>query len=78
MARVELKEDNLDNVVGGAFNWYSEDDGSKFCHVDGVGTYKVTASAQSRWMILMLQHKLDGWTAADFVNVLVSEGYFSK
>lgn len=77
MARMELNEENLANVVGGAFNWYSEDDGSSYCKVDGVGTYKVTPSAQSRWMMLMLQHKLDGWTAADFVDVLVSEGYFS-
>lgn len=76
MTRVELKEHDIEQVVGGAFNWYYDSQGAKHCKVDGVGTYNVTATAQDRWLALMLEHKLDGWTAADFVNVLVSEGQF--
>lgn len=74
--RKELNSQDLEMIVGGAFNWYYDEDGARHCSVDGVGDYKVTSSAKDRYTALKLQHKHDGWHASDYVDVLVSEGYF--
>ena len=76
MARKELKEQDIEKVVGGAFNWYYDRDGAARCRVDGVGDYNVTHTAKDRYAALKLEHKLDGWKGADYVAVLVDEGYF--
>ncbi|MBR4235952.1 MAG: hypothetical protein IKR85_07810 [Clostridia bacterium] len=77
MARVELNEQDMEEVVGGAFHWSYDSQGAKKCHVDGVGDFSVTTTAKDRYIALKLEHKLDGWTGADYVNVLVEEGYFT-
>ena len=75
--RVQLNEQDIENVVGGAFNWYTDNDGNVFCRVDGFRTYKATTSAQNKLMRLMVTHKKDGWTAKDYVDALCEGGYFS-
>ena len=74
--RVELTGKNLEEVVGGAFNWYYDKQGASFCWVDGVGNFQVTATAKDRYNALKLEHKLDGWSAADYANALVAENLF--
>ena len=76
MTRVELNEQDMEKIVGGAFNWYYDRQGAARCRVDGVGEYYVTSSAKDRYAALKLEHKLDGWKGADYVAVLTAEGYF--
>ena len=79
MGRVELNEENVENVVGGAFNFYYDAQGVKSCFVDGVGDFSCTVEATDRLSALKLQHKRDRWTAQQYVDVLVDEGlFFSK
>lgn len=78
MERIELKEENLEEVVGGNFNWYKERGTSKpMCYVTGIGEYYVSSSAKSRYNALKLEHKADGWTEQQYVSALLGEGQFS-
>lgn len=45
MARIAVDEERLDEVVGGAFNYYTNKQGQRKVVVDGVGTYYCTADA---------------------------------
>jgi len=47
--RVKLDDQVLENVSGGAFNFYNKD-GKAMCYIDGVGTYYCSAEASS-WII---------------------------
>ena len=49
-ARMQLNDDQLDMVTGGAFNFYAGKDGQKQVYVDGVGTFNCNDSA-SAWII---------------------------
>lgn len=42
MARVELKEGNMEQIVGGRMKFYSKD-GENYVDVIGVGTYHTSA-----------------------------------
>lgn len=48
--RVQLNDDQLDMVTGGAFNFYAGKDGQKQVYVDGVGTFNCSDAA-SAWII---------------------------
>ena len=76
--RTELNEQEVEEVVGGNFNWYSQR-GTQLnkCRVTGIGDYFVSPTAKSRYNVLKLEHKLDGWTEQDYVNTLLCEGEFS-
>ena len=83
MARIELNEQNLEDVVGGAFNWCVGDDGmTTECRVDqkGVvlGEFTCEPGAKARYNALKLEHKLDGWSCAQYLEVLVNEGLFHR
>ena len=43
--RIPLEEDRLDEVVGGAFHYYTNSKGQKRCYVDDVGTFYCNAEA---------------------------------
>lgn len=76
--RIELNEQELDDIVGGSFNWYNERGTTlKRCRVTGVGTFYVTSTAKARYNVLMLEHKGEGWTEQDVANKLLAEGEFS-
>ena len=47
--RMQLNDDQLEQVTGGAFNFYSRD-GQKLVYVDGIGTFYCNDSASS-WII---------------------------
>ncbi len=74
--RVELKEQDLENVVGGAFNFYYDANGAKRCDVDNVGDYACSADARDRLTALKIQHRADRWSAAQYTEALINEGYF--
>lgn len=79
MARVELNEQNLEDVVGGNFNWCKQRGTYlAMCRVTGQGDFYVRPTAKSRYNVLKLEHKSDGWTEVDILNQLLSEGEFSS
>jgi len=72
--RIELDEERLDEVVGGAFNYYTTKKGTRKCQVDGVGTYYCTADAFGA----VAAHASDtSLTAQQVVSWALSHGYFS-
>lgn len=77
MAR-EIINDNLaDDVVGGSFNWWREDDGTRKCLVTGTGgTYICTADAKDTFAWLKAEHRGEGWTEAMYVDELIRRGDF--
>lgn len=72
--RIELDEERLDEVVGGAFNYYTNSKGQRKCVVDGVGTYYVTADAFGAVCAYTSDTSI---TAQEAVNWAISNGYFS-
>ena len=74
--RIQLSEEELEDVVGGAFNFYYNDDGAYACYVDGIGRFQCNSRARDRYTALKLQHKKDRWTAQQYIDALVSEGLF--
>lgn len=75
MAREFIDEERLDEVVGGAFNYYTNKAGQRKCVVDGVGTYYVTADA---FGAVAAYSSDTSKTAQDVVNWAVANGYFSS
>ena len=74
MARIELDEERLDEVVGGAFNYYTNKTGQKKCVVDNVGTYYVSATGFENVVAYASDVTL---TAQQIVDWALANGYFS-
>lgn len=72
--RVELNEQELEGVVGGAFHYYQKN-GYNVCRVDDVGVYYASADAFGK----IAAYAADtSKTAQQVVNWAVSNGYLSK
>ena len=70
--RVPLNDQVLEQVSGGAFNFYSQD-GKTQCYVDGLGTFYCSEAA-SKWIINQVSM---GNTAPDTVVAeAVEKGLF--
>ncbi len=76
MSRVELNEQNLEDVIGGAYHFYYDEAGVKCCKVDGIGIFKCTAEAQDKLYYFKLMHKGEGLKAADYVQMMLECGCF--
>ena len=76
MAREMLNEDQMKDVVGGHFNWWKEEDGTRMCMVNNVGTYKCTVDAKDTFAWLKAEHRGEGWSEADYVQALIECGDF--
>lgn len=74
LARVEINEQDLNNVVGGAFN-YIERNGQTICIVDGVGAYYASSDAFGAIAAYSSDVTL---TAQEVVDWAVANGYLSK
>lgn len=75
--RIQLSEENLEQVVGGNFNWWKEEDGTRMCMVNKIGTYVCTVDAKDTFAWLKAEHRGEGWTEQDYVNELVRLGEFT-
>lgn len=75
MAREFIDEERLDEVVGGAFNYYTNSQGQRRCYVDNIGTYYVSADA---FGAVAAYSSDTSKSAQDVVNWAVANGYFSK
>lgn len=78
MARVELNDMEMENVVGGAFhyNTHTSADGDEYmtCRVDGAGTYYCTENAKRKISIYIVSNP--NCTLNDVINYALSNGYF--
>lgn len=75
MSREFIDEERLDEVVGGAFNYYTNSKGQRKCHVDDVGTYYVSADA---FGAVAAYSSDTSKTAQEIVNWALNNGYFSN
>jgi len=74
MAREELNEQNLEDVVGGAFWFWTEPDGSYHCKVDGVGTFNATTEARRALSLFYIENNKP--SAQDMVDYAVANNLF--
>ncbi|MBE5807523.1 MAG: hypothetical protein E7317_04190 [Clostridiales bacterium] len=72
-ARVRISEQDMQNVTGGAFNFYSKGD-TEMCYIDGLGTYYCSPEA-SAWAVSRITK---GMSPADVIAEAVQEGMFWK
>ena len=72
--RVELNGADLENIVGGSFNYHYKEDGSMYCQVDGAGTYDCTSDAKDKISVYILTHS--GCNLDDVVNYALDNGLF--
>ena len=72
--RIQLNEKDVDEVVGGAFWYWTEPDGSYHCKVDGIGVYNASTSAKRQISLYYLEDR--SRTAEDLVNYALSNGLF--
>lgn len=72
--RIELNEEQLDDVVGGAFNFRYNSKGAYICKVDGVGTYYASENAKRQLAVYEIGHP--GLSDADLVAWAVAQGLF--
>lgn len=78
MARVELNEQDIDQVVGGAFHFYTnQKTGEKMCVVDGFGLYKATAPTSVTDVITMCANNPTK-TQQELLDMAVGNGYITK
>ena len=77
MARIELNEQDLGEVVGGAFNFYTRrSTGEYLCYVDGIGTYQPT-SVNSKTEIVKMCAQNNGASQQELVNMAIANGYIT-
>lgn len=74
--RVELNELDVEDIVGGSYNFYYDAQGARRCDVDNVGDFACDAEARDRLTALKLLHRGQGWTAQMYVDQLINEGHF--
>lgn len=67
--RVQLNEKEMENVVGGAFNFYTNSKGQKRCYIDNIGTFYCSADAFD-WFV----QRTAGSGAYDSPSDILAEG----
>lgn len=74
MAREELREQDIEQVVGGAFRFYTNDAGQFKCKVDDVGTFYAKMDAFGAVAAYASDTSLTAQQVADWA---IANGYFS-
>jgi len=79
MARIELNDQALDDVVGGAFIFYTnKDTGEKLCYVEGIGTYKPTStSAKKKLTVMCANPENNGKSQQELLDMAIAAGYLT-
>lgn len=72
--RIELNEQNLESVVGGAFRYSTRPDGTMYCKVDGAGTYNCTEGAKNKISRYFMNNP--DATLQDGINYALQNGLF--
>lgn len=73
--RIELNEQDIGNVVGGAFTYKYDKQGNYKCKVDGGAVYYAREGA--REAITKYDYSSDSLTSQDLVNWALQNGWFS-
>ena len=73
MARVELNEQEWENVVGGAFNFRYNSKGKYICDVDGIGVFYALESAKRQICVYDIQNP--GLSDQEKVDWALAQGY---
>ena len=71
MARVELNEQNLEDVVGGKFSFYTDDDGSMKCRVTGYGVFNTTADGFYKYIAVRKENP--GLSEAEYYQLCMAQ-----
>lgn len=50
--RVQLDENQAEEVAGGNFNWWREEDGTRMCWVNGIGTFVCSVDAKNTFVVV--------------------------
>lgn len=78
--RMELNEQELDSVVGGAFyyNTYTNEDGSEYmtCRVDDFGTYYCSDNAKKKIVTYAMKKGVANVTVEELIQYALDNGYF--
>jgi len=77
MARVELNEQEIEDVVGGAFVFYTNrDTGEQMCYSQGVGLYTTTSSSAKRSLTVMCaREENNGKSQQELTDMAIAAGY---
>jgi len=80
MARIELNEQNLDDVVGGAFIFYTnKETGEQLCYAEGIGVYKPTSSSSKRDLSIMCARaENNGKSQQELLDMAIANGYLTN
>ena len=73
--RKNLNEQDLEDVVGGAFKYKEDDEGNCRCKVDNIGIYNCVPNAKGRIMKYMAQYEFKK-SAQEIVDWALSQGIF--
>ena len=75
--RVQLNEQDLDSVVGGAFIFYTnKDNGEKLCYVEGIGVYQPTSSqSKENIMVMCARSENAGKSQQELLDMAIGAGY---
>ena len=71
--RVQLNEEQMEEVVGGIFDFYKTRSGENKCRVEGYGTYHASADAFD-WFVQISAG--DHYSAQEIVKMGLEKGYF--
>ena len=73
--RMQLNDEQAEMITGGAFNFYTSNDGQKQVYVDGIGTFNCNDSA-SAWILSQIT---SGTTSPeDLISEAVKKGMLWK
>ena len=73
--RIQLNEEDMGEVVGGAFSFYkSKKTGEWLCYVDGIGSYKVL-SGDAREEIGIMCARNNGLSQQELLDMAKANGY---
>lgn len=53
---IKLTDQDLEQVIGGAFHYNTRPDGTMYCRVDGAGTYNCTDNAKQKISTFFVQN----------------------
>lgn len=71
---VELNDQELEMVIGGAFHYNTRPDGSMYCRVDDDKTYNCTDNAKQKISTFFVKNP--DATLQDAINYALQNGYF--
>ena len=77
--RIELNENDIENVVGGAFIFYThKQTGEQLCYVEGIGVYKPTSDKSKRNISIMCaREENNGKSQQELLDMAIAAGYLN-